>query len=168
MQPFLTSGKSYSFSVGWDSPEAEGLVEGEGQCQGVFPSCDLQQTHRRLYHRWWMWNQEGTSHYSIFVWSPPRMRAAISLLFWEGMSLTVSNALRPFWSTMFTSIPSGWQTTVKCGFLTKAARVLKHRFVALKSDPHWEVSAPHPSSQTRLLRGGHCLSPSEQKKKQEA
>lgn len=45
---FLTSGKSYSFSVGWDFPEAEGLVEGEGQCQGVFQSCDLQQTNRRL------------------------------------------------------------------------------------------------------------------------
>ena len=34
------------------------------------------------------------------------MRAAISLLFWEGMSLTVSSAVRPFWSTMFTSIPA--------------------------------------------------------------
>lgn len=26
------------------------------------------------------------------------------------------------------------------------------------SDLHWEVSAPHPSSQTRLLHGGRCLS----------
>lgn len=41
---FLTWGKSYSFSVGWDSPEAEGLVEGEDQYLGVSQSCDLQQT----------------------------------------------------------------------------------------------------------------------------
>lgn len=41
---FLTCGKSYSFSVGWDSPEAEGLVEGEDQYLGVSQSCDLQQT----------------------------------------------------------------------------------------------------------------------------
>lgn len=38
-------------------------------------------------------------------WSP-RMRAAISRLFWEGMSLTVSSAAKPFLSRMFTSIPS--------------------------------------------------------------
>ena len=36
--------QSYFFSVGWDSPLAEGLVEAEGQCLGVFQSCDLQQT----------------------------------------------------------------------------------------------------------------------------
>lgn len=48
-----------------------------------------------------------TSHciFFFFFWSLPRMRAAISLLFWDGMSLTVSSAVRPFWSKMFTSIP---------------------------------------------------------------
>lgn len=39
----------------------------------------------------------------------PRMRAAICLLFLEGMSFTVSSADRPFWSTMFTSTPGGRQ-----------------------------------------------------------
>lgn len=39
----------------------------------------------------------------------PRMRAAICLLFLEGMSFTVSSAVRPFWSTMFTSTPVGRQ-----------------------------------------------------------
>lgn len=39
----------------------------------------------------------------------PRMRAAICLLFLEGMSFTVSSAVRPFWSTMFTSTPGGRQ-----------------------------------------------------------
>lgn len=46
----------------------------------------------------------------------PRIRAAISLLFWEGMSLTVSRAVRPFRSVMFTSIPNKQ---------TKLAQILK-------------------------------------------
>lgn len=40
----------------------------------------------------------------------PKMRAAISLLFCDGISLTTSSAVSPFWSTMFTSIPEERQT----------------------------------------------------------
>lgn len=43
----------------------------------------------------------------------PRMSAAICLLFLEGMSFTVSSAVRPFWSRMFTSTPAGRQAR-KC------------------------------------------------------
>lgn len=78
-----TPDKSYPFSVGWGSPEVEALVEGEGQYQGVFQSYDLEQTgdciaavscdiNKRII-------PTGALH--VLIWSLPRIRAAICLLF---------------------------------------------------------------------------------------
>lgn len=148
----------YSFCVAWDSPRAEGLEEGADRCQEVFQSCDLRQANRTLCHLHQICYQENTSLKRLPYKYSPKMRAAISLLFCEGISLTTSSAVRPFWSTMFTSIPVEWQATVMSRLVHTGTA-----HPAVSSDLHWGVSAPRPSSQTRLLHGERCLSLSEHK-----
>lgn len=97
-----TSQEISPFFLGLGLSWGGGIGGGGRSMSGGFPVlCPA--TNGRLYHREIKWYFLCSC--LLYIWTIPRMRAAISLLFWEGMSLTVSSAVRPFWSKIFTSIP---------------------------------------------------------------
>lgn len=153
---------AYSFCAALDSPGAEGLEEGAGRCQEVFQSCDLRQGKQdivspspnvlsreyfpveastvSIHLRWGQLSLCSSAR--AFPWQRP---VPLGPSGQPCLHRYLMNDMQPWWVDLYL-----WQQ-------------VKDAHQAVSSDLHWGVSAPRPSSQTRLLHGERCLSLSEHK-----
>lgn len=142
------------FSWGSGSLEVEALVEEGGSCLTDGRSYELQRdkTSVKMMTR----RENDSVMCAISAPDVPCMRAAICRLFWEGMSLTVSSAVRFLLSTIFTSIPE--EHSHRSSWLQICTQRTGNLWIYVDFYLCWVVFVLLLSFQIELLHEGHCLS----------